>query len=776
MAGAAVTVAYGAGHRLRPRRARRPTCRTSSSASAPSARRGRSIVARACRTSPRARTALEVTAVGVGGRRRDRTRARGARRRAGAGYAIVDGRDVDGRGRRGRHRARRGQRVARRRRRPTSTVGRLGSVRVVGIAVAPDNVAFPLASAPRDVRLGRVARARRSSGASPVNQALIWAARPGPRRRAPAAGARHEHPDRGRALPHARGVRVLIDSAAGIVIALLIAFSLVALAAAGDMLAAAARGRRPAPPADDRHPARDRRSRAARSRPSTGSRPRSSALAAGAIGLTAGALAAARPSRRLLEALNEQPPGCGAAACRSAGRRAGDRARSSAAAAAWPAWRATARPTVALLRGAEVASRPAACASRRRLRGARRPARAGAPRARRRRASPSSRCSAAVVLLMLGLASLVAALRDDPGSVGKRYDLTARLPAERAARACARCPASPTPRRATWCSGADSFALGEPVKLLAFPGDHTRFEDPPLAAGRRAARQRRGRGRRRPRAGARHRPSARRSPSSCRAAARRASASSGPSARSTTTAASPTCARRACWPPTRAPRRRSWSSSTRGADRAAVDARLRDARRAARRGRRRDDAQRRLPRHAGRAAARRRRSSTRSSASTRWSRASASWPASARPTLALLRATGAEGGTVGAVLAGAALAVALPAALLALALERLVLAPLVGHLAAGYADLGPRSASGQAALVARRAGAARRGRGRLGRAPGDGVAAPAGAEGGVMRAAVAPGRRRCSRSRAAEAATRRPPARAGRPWSRRGRTPTATAS
>ena len=58
------------------------------------------------------------------------------------------------------------------------------------------------------------------------------------------------------------------------------------------------------------------------------------------------------------------------------------------------------------------------------------------------------------------------------------------------------------------------------------------------------------------------------------------------------------------------------------------------------------------------------------------------------PTLALLRATGAEGATVGAVLAGAALAVALPAAVLALALERLVLAPLVGHLAAGYADLG----------------------------------------------------------------------------------------
>jgi hypothetical protein len=69
------------------------------------------------------------------------------------------------------------------------------------------------------------------------------------------------------------------------------------------------------------------------------------------------------------------------------------------------------------------------------------------------------------------------------------------------------------------------------------------------------------------------------------------------------------------------------------------------------------------------------------------------------PTLALLRATGAEGATVGAVLAGAALAVALPAAVLALALERLVLAPLVGRLAAGYADLGPQSSAGQAAIA-----------------------------------------------------------------------------
>jgi ABC-type lipoprotein release transport system permease subunit len=71
-----------------------------------------------------------------------------------------------------------------------------------------------------------------------------------------------------------------------------------------------------------------------------------------------------------------------------------------------------------------------------------------------------------------------------------------------------------------------------------------------------------------------------------------------------------------------------------------------------------------------------------------------------RPTLSLLRALGAGRGTVGAVLAGAALAVAVPAAVAAVALEQLVLAPLVGRLAASYADLVPSLSWGVAVLVA----------------------------------------------------------------------------
>ncbi|MBA3327542.1 MAG: hypothetical protein H0T43_04495, partial [Solirubrobacterales bacterium] len=115
----------------------------------------------------------------------------------------------------------------------------LGSTRVVGIAVGPDNVAFPLASAPR-VYLSAAGLERRFGGRLPVNVALLWT---------------HDRDRVDVTLQQARatsfgiadlrfvtrdGVRVLIDRAAGIVIALLVALSLVALGAAGVMLGVAA--------------------------------------------------------------------------------------------------------------------------------------------------------------------------------------------------------------------------------------------------------------------------------------------------------------------------------------------------------------------------------------------------------------------------------------------------------------------------------------------------------------------------------------------------------
>jgi ABC-type lipoprotein release transport system permease subunit len=76
-------------------------------------------------------------------------------------------------------------------------------------------------------------------------------------------------------------------------------------------------------------------------------------------------------------------------------------------------------------------------------------------------------------------------LRDDPGTVGKRYQLLARLPPD-AAPAVRDVPgvADAAPRYVT--DVADSFRLGEPLRIVAYPGDHTRFEAPPLAEGRRA--------------------------------------------------------------------------------------------------------------------------------------------------------------------------------------------------------------------------------------------------------------------------------------------------
>ena len=92
--------------------------------------------------------------------------------------------------------------------------------------------------------------------------------------------------------------------------------------------------------------------------------------------------------------------------------------------------------------------------------------------------------SAAVVILMLALASLLVRLRDDPGTVGKRYELTARLdPSQLPAVRALPGVRDAAPRYEL--DGADAFRLGQPVRLIGYPGDHTRFEAPPLASGRR---------------------------------------------------------------------------------------------------------------------------------------------------------------------------------------------------------------------------------------------------------------------------------------------------
>jgi putative ABC transport system permease protein len=571
-------------------------------------------------------------------------------------------------------------------------VARLGTLRVVGIAVAPDNVAFPLASAPR-MYISRAWIERETLTSLPVDQALIWAADPDRvdvlLQQARATSTQIQ----GVRFVTRTGVRVLIDSAAGVVIALLVAFSLVALGAAATMLAAttAADVQRRLPAIGVQRIVGFSRARIAGEY--AWRAVRTGGPTAG-VGVAIGALAVRGPSGDLLEALNEQAPGW--SLLPPLGGALTGVVAVVAAAAAWPAWRATARPPVALLRGAGIAP---ARTRRLRLSGGFAALGARLALARRGRAAATIAVlavSGAVVLLMLGLASLVAALRDDPGSVGKRYDIAARLPAERAAEVRA-LPgvADAAPRYVA--QGADSFALGEPVKLVAFPGDHTRFEDPPLDRGRRlhgddeaeigvGLAQALGVG-----VGS---TLAVQLPSGGEARFRvvgtvRALDDNGrvayvrpPRLLAADPGASPQVV----------------VKLADGADRAAVTRRL--------------SALGAQPSAVGGA-------TTRNGAFlgtlATLLRAVAVIDAlvclyalvqalglvarERRPTLALLRATGAEGATVGAVLAGAALAVAVPAAVVALALERLVLAPLVGQLAAGYADLGPRSSVSQVALA-----------------------------------------------------------------------------
>ena len=91
---------------------------------------------------------------------------------------------------------------------------------------------------------------------------------------------------------------------------------------------------------------------------------------------------------------------------------------------------------------------------------------------------------AGVVTLMLALASLLERLRDDPGTVGKRYQLTVRLP-EYMPPSVRAIPGVEAVGARYAVDAADSFRLGETLRLVAFPGDHTEFEAPPLASGRR---------------------------------------------------------------------------------------------------------------------------------------------------------------------------------------------------------------------------------------------------------------------------------------------------
>jgi predicted lysophospholipase L1 biosynthesis ABC-type transport system permease subunit len=264
------------------------------------------------------------------------------------------------------------------------------------------------------------------------------------------------------------------------VIALLVGFSLVALAAAGAMLAAAAASdvqRRLSSIGLLRALGASRRGIAA----GFAFEAALVALPAATLGVFVGWLAAAGPTARLLESLDELPPGgslLGLLAAAVVGI-----VLLVAAASAWPAWRAARRSPVETLAGADVTAPPA---------------RAALPSgplglgirlavARRIRTSASAcvvGASAAVILLILTIATVLAHLRTSPAAIGRRYQLSIDAPAsdERDVKRT-RGVAAVTPRYQL--DAADSFDLGEPFSLVAFGGDHSAWEAPALAAGRR---------------------------------------------------------------------------------------------------------------------------------------------------------------------------------------------------------------------------------------------------------------------------------------------------
>ncbi|HJZ37478.1 MAG TPA: ABC transporter permease [Solirubrobacterales bacterium] len=352
---------------------------------------------------------------------------------------------------------------------------------IVGLARAPDNVAYPLAAPHVYVSLAAYRAATRQRSARHVNLAQIWLKDPSQLDAVLVQARMNSYGLTGLSLITRSGVRVLIDQAAGIVIALLGALSLIALLTAATMLTAAARAeiqRR-------LHAIGIWRAIGA----SRGHVTRVAALEAllvaipaAAIGVGIGALLAAGPSDRLLGLLNQPGPGSGLVApligCFAL------TVLIPALAGAWPAWRAAGGPPLTLLRGAEMRGAPG---RRGAANGGGGLLRLGVRLATTRRVRllatlASLAICTSFILLMVALAAELNTLANDPSSLGRRYQLSASLPASAAPRVEALPGVSAVGPR--WeVSAVDAYSLGEITYLIAFRGDHTQFEDPPLVEG-----------------------------------------------------------------------------------------------------------------------------------------------------------------------------------------------------------------------------------------------------------------------------------------------------
>ncbi len=358
-----------------------------------------------------------------------------------------------------------------------------GSLHVVGVAVAPDDLAYPLTNGPRLYVPYETVRELSAAPPSAVNVALLWAHDPKlvdvllAQARVASFGLT------GLQFVTKRGIEIQIGQAAGIVVSLLTAFSIVVVGAAGALLAASATAE-----VERRRSSIGLLRALGVGRAAVGGAfaAEAAALAATAavLGLIAGAAAVVYPTGRLLDDLNELGPGfvlAGPLALALVGIVA-----LVSLASAWPAWRAASRPPVETLRQSDLVSPPrrlvlpgGAFGLGLRL-GISRPVRSVAT-------AGVLAAAISIVLLLLTLASTLGRLETDAGTLGKRYGLEVQAPAAAAAH-IARLPgvAGATARYET--DAADSFQLGEPFRLIAYARDHTRFEAPVLAQGRRATR------------------------------------------------------------------------------------------------------------------------------------------------------------------------------------------------------------------------------------------------------------------------------------------------
>lgn len=351
-------------------------------------------------------------------------------------------------------------------------------LRIVGIAVPPDTVAFPLTNGPR-VYTG-YQDAVRIDGVAPgvVNGVDLWLVDP---RLVDVtlAQARSASLDvQGLQFVTRTGLHLLIGRAAGIVIAVVVGFSLIALLVACVMLSASAAAEM------------QRRLTALGLLRAVGISARTLvaaaaveaaafALPAAALGVCIGWLAVRGPADRLLASLNELPPGSSLALLLVASTLG--LTLLVVVATCWPAWRATRRPPVEVLRGGDLsrAGRRPRLPAALPLLGVRlvlaRPARAAATVA-------VVGFAVSVVLAILAIATVLENLNQQPLSVGKRYQLLVDAPASQLPRVKA-LPQVAAAAPFYSLEVADSFALDEPFTLDAFGAPPPGYEAPPLAAG-----------------------------------------------------------------------------------------------------------------------------------------------------------------------------------------------------------------------------------------------------------------------------------------------------